>query len=320
MLETTVVEGRARARAPGTLGPRHRASASRWDAVDGLRAAGYRVLRHLGSGGMGEVYEVEAAGTGERLALKVLAARLAHRPELAARMGDETRALALVRHPNVVSLHAAGTLGDGRPFLAMELLRGRTLAVAAGMAARAAALRPCDAVRSVRALLRALEAVHRAGLVHCDVKPSNVLLCDDGRVKLIDFGAAEWRSRRGGAPAVASTRSVLGTPRYMAPERRAGAPPSVRCDLYGVGLVLADLLQASLQHGFSCLDRPVARSLDAVASRAAAALPAARFASAREMEVALDAAEAAVHEGGLPAAGDGPGLAPCRRETERRCA
>ena len=312
MLDTTVVEGCARERAPGSDGSPRRASPSSWDAAEALAAEGYLVLRRLGSGGMGEVYEAETRAEGERLALKVLAARLKHRPELAARMTDEARALEQVHHPNVVGLRATGTLGDGRPFLAMELLHGRTLAVAAGAAAGEQSLRPCDVLRSVRALLRALEAVHRAGLVHCDVKPSNVLLCDDGRVKLIDFGAVEWRTRGEPARAVGGGRPVLGTPRYMAPERRAGAPPSVRSDLYGVGLVLAELLESTA--------RCAAQSLLAVARRAAAPSPAARFASAHDMERALDAAEAAVCGSARPAMADGPSRQHCRLEPERRSA
>ena len=279
-----------------------------------LAARGYALARQLGSGGMGEVYEVEDRVAGESVALKVLAARLADRPAMGARMAEEALALAQLRHPNVVALRAAGALPDGRPFVAMELLRGRTLDV---LTRSSGPVLPFEAVRYVCALLRALAATHRAGLVHCDVKPSNVFVCDDGTVKLLDFGAAEraapapapqagrWRcstlAERGTvrpgiySPARAGevvcttrwiervgSRPLLGTPRYMAPERRAGEPATARCDLYGVGLLLEELLVQGDPH---------ATVLFRIARRASAASPGARFASARQMERALRAAE-----------------------------
>jgi serine/threonine protein kinase len=279
-----------------------------------LAARGYALARQLGSGGMGEVYEVEDRVAGESLALKVLAARLADRPAMGARMAEEARALGQLRHPNVVALRAAGALPDGRPFVAMELLRGRTLDV---LTRSHGPVPPFEAVRYVRALLCALDATHRAGLVHCDVKPSNVFVCDDGAVKLLDFGAAEraalepapqavrWRqstlaelgtvgpriySRARTSEVVGArvriermgSRPLLGTPRYMAPERRAGGPATARCDVYAVGLVLEQLLVP---------DEPHATALLRIARRASAASPGARFASARQMDRALRAAE-----------------------------
>jgi serine/threonine protein kinase len=230
---------------------------------------------------------------GERLALKVLAARLADRSAMGVRMAEEARALGQLRHPNVVALRASGALPDGRPFVAMELLRGRTLDL---LTRRGRPLPVLEAVRYVRELLRALGATHDAGLVHCDVKPSNVFVCDDGTVKLIDFGAVE---RSAPAPARTAVRSdpVLGTPRYMAPERRAGAPATARCDLYAVGLVLEELLAPH---------EPGACALLSVARKASASRARARFASAQQMERAIRAAERMWCRGTRPSR---PGLA-----------
>jgi serine/threonine-protein kinase len=340
---TTRIEGSRAARRIGPcLGP----APGSEDLARLLSTTRYMVVRPLGSGGMGEVYEAEDRVAHERLALKVLADRLAHRPHMAARMLEEARALGRVRHPNVVVLRASGALPDGRPFLAMELLRGQTLEAAAR---GSVTLSVRTAVRCVRDLLHALGAVHRAGLAHCDVKPSNVFVCEDGTVKLLDFGAAErtlalesWQTSCPSGPSVGNvglvsrdspaarslaspsavdgssgsrqrggSGTVLGTPRYMAPERRAGEPATERCDLYGVGLVLEELLAARDARSPGLLGKrcspleacslgPLGRArgcratgacaLLSIARRASAASPAARFASALQMERALQEA------------------------------
>jgi tRNA A-37 threonylcarbamoyl transferase component Bud32 len=193
----------------------------------------YRLVRRIAAGGMGEVWEADDTVLGRRVALKVLVEELANDHRATRRFVREARATARLDHPNVARVYDFGRHG-GAPFLVMELLEGETLAhrVAAGP------LPPAEAARVAAAVADALDAAHQRGIVHRDVKPSNVMLTPDGDVKVMDFGIAA---------AADETHSTTGsglyaTVAYVSPERVAGRPATPASDVYSLGAVLYELL------------------------------------------------------------------------------
>ncbi len=209
-------------------------SGGRAGLAAGAVFGGYRILSVLGRGGMGVVYAAEEIESGRRLALKVLEQRFAderHRE----RFAREGRLAASIDHPHSVFVFGAGE-ADGRPFIAMELMQG-TLAE---RIASAGAMPVAAAVDTTLQLLAGLEAAHRVGVLHRDVKPSNCFVDADGVVKIGDFGI----SRSTSAPdATAATRGVISaTPMYASPEQLRGETVDVRSDLYSLGATLYELV------------------------------------------------------------------------------
>ncbi|MFO0645320.1 MAG: serine/threonine-protein kinase [Polyangiales bacterium] len=200
----------------------------------------YRVERELGRGAMGVVYEATDTGLGRRVALKVISREFAGDPQFVERFEREAKALAAIRHENVVQVHALGE-HHGARFYAMEFVQGRTLESA--LAERASRHEPWptrEAINLIRQLASGLSAVHAARIIHRDVKPANILIeRETGRPVLIDFGIAR--------PAfVGSARSTLmvGSPAYMAPEQiqaNPGVELSPAADLYALGCVAYEL-------------------------------------------------------------------------------
>jgi len=199
----------------------------------------YRVIRPLGQGGMGEVYEVEHDLLGTRRALKVLARQYADREDLAERLRVEARGLARLKHPNLVEVYDLGTAADGRIFFAMELLKGATLRELLRSQGK---LSPAAAVRVIAQVLDGLDAAHAAGMLHRDVKPENVFVCRDGIAKLLDFGVAKAIDASTPVQAITGVGMTVGTPRYMSPEQAEGRVVDARTDIYSVGLVLWEVL------------------------------------------------------------------------------
>jgi serine/threonine protein kinase len=204
---------------------------------DRVPGAPYVVMRRLGAGGMGEVYEVEHATLGRRAALKVLHRRHAGRADLAARIRAEARVLGRLQHPNLVEVFDLGTTSDERPWFVMPLLRGCDLRE---HLARVGPLPGSEAASLMAQALNGLSAAHAAEVVHRDVKLENLFLEDDGTVKVIDFGVAQVSGGPGGTSGSSYTRSP-GTPRSMAPEQSAGEAVDARSDVYGAGVALYEL-------------------------------------------------------------------------------
>ena len=193
----------------------------------------YRLVRRIATGGMGEVWQADDTVLGRRVALKVLVEELAVDDRATRRFVREARATARLTHTNVARVYDFGRDG-GAPFLVMELLEGETLA------ARLASgpLPPAEAARVAAAVADALEAAHQRGIVHRDVKPSNIMLTPGGEVKVLDFGIAA---------AADETHSTTGsglyaTVAYVSPERVAGEPATPASDVYSLGAVLYELL------------------------------------------------------------------------------
>jgi serine/threonine-protein kinase len=188
----------------------------------------YRVLEVLGRGAMGEVYLGEDPLLGRRVAIKVMRGA---NEELAERFLHEARIVANLSHPNIVGLLEYG-FEAGEPFFAMEYLPGQSLD-----AWRKQHHSLGESLRVVEGLLAALAHAHASGVLHRDVKPSNVQVMPDGSAKLMDFGIAHTDAAR-----LTATGAVMGTPAYMAPEVVAGEACTVRSDLYAAGVLLYELL------------------------------------------------------------------------------
>ncbi|HTM44617.1 MAG TPA: serine/threonine-protein kinase [Polyangiaceae bacterium] len=206
---------------------------------EGQRIAGtkYRVVRLLGSGGMGSVYEVEHEELGKRFVLKTLLKELSSRDDLVQRLRNEWRALGRLEHPNIVRVSDAGVTEDQLPYFVMERLTGETLA---SRLATHRQLPLSEALSIGAAVLDALSVAHSIGVVHRDVKPPNIFITTQGVPKLLDFGIAKLLDAS--AEAITARGVAVGTPRYMSPEQAAGDLVDARADLYAVGLVLYEMI------------------------------------------------------------------------------
>lgn len=193
----------------------------------------YEVESRIARGGMATIYAALDRRLHRRVALKVMHPHLADDDEFVARFVREARSAAALSHPNVVQVFDQGNDGDVL-YLAMELLPGRTLR---DVIAERGALTPREALAVLEPMLDALDSAHRAGLVHRDVKPENVILTDDGRVKVADFGLA--RAIRGGHT---QTGMLVGTVAYLAPELVTRGLADARSDVYAAGIVLFEML------------------------------------------------------------------------------
>jgi len=213
--------------------------------LEGTVVAGqYRVVRRMGSGATGVVYEAARISDGLPIAIKLLRAAAAHDAVASDRLRREAAALGLSWHPNVVEVIDHGHLPDGTSYLVMELLRGESLASRVRAKGR---LSPVELLPIVLEACDALSAVHAAGVVHRDLKPSNIYLAYDRddptvpeRVKLLDFGIArvEWEETR-----ITNTGGPLGTPGYMSPEQEAGeSNVDARSDIFALGAVIYECL------------------------------------------------------------------------------
>ena len=198
----------------------------------------YAVERLLGSGGMGEVYLARETRLDRRVALKILPPHFCADAERAERFKREAQALSALNHPNLVTVHEVGELG-GLAFIAMEFVEGRTL-----RSLLKDGLRLKDALAFACQIAEALAAAHRAGVVHRDVKPDNVIVRPDGYAKLLDFGLAKLTEPREPAAAdAAQTRAgtAMGTLAYMSPEQAAGETIDHRTDVWSLGVVLYEM-------------------------------------------------------------------------------
>ena len=193
----------------------------------------YRILRKLGSGGMADVYMAEDQQLGRRVALKVLHRRFAEDEQFVERFRREASSAAGLSHANVVAIFDRGEW-DGTYYISMELVEGRTLK---DIVREKGPAPPEAAVDLTLQILRAARYAHKHGIVHRDIKPHNVLIDQDGRVRVTDFGIA-----RAGTSDITETGSVMGTAQYLSPEQAQGRPVDERADLYAIGIVLYELL------------------------------------------------------------------------------
>ena len=269
----------------------------------------YRIDEPIGRGGMASVYRGYDLTLGREVAIKILDRELADDNAFRTRFRLEAQAASRMAHPTIVRVYDAGedslTTPDGTvrpvPFIVMELVQGRLLKdiISAGP------VPVTDAVRYVDGILEALEYSHRAGVVHRDIKPGNVMVTDAGQVKVMDFGIA--RAVSDSSSTVAETTQILGTAAYFSPEQAKGEPVDARADVYSTGVVLYELLTGrqpfrgdspvavAYQHVSEAPVPPsevndtVPRALDTVALRALAKDPFQRYQDAAGFREALDA-------------------------------
>jgi len=256
----------------------------------------YRIVRKLGTGGMANVYLAEDEVLGRRVAIKILDDRHAGDDQFIERFRREAKNAASLSHPNIVSIYDRGE-AEGTYYIAMEYLDGRSLKeliVARGPA-------PVHlAVDYARQILAAVRFAHRHGIVHRDIKPHNVLVDGEGRLKVTDFGIA-----RAGVSQMTEAGSIIGTAQYLSPEQARGAPVDQTSDLYSLGVVLYELLtgavpfsgdtpvEIAMKHLSSVPEPPsskraeIPRDLDLVVLRALAKDPSERYHSAEEMDADL---------------------------------
>ena len=204
---------------------------------DWLDGTPYRVVRPIGSGGMGEVYEVDHTRTGTRRAVKVCR-HFTAQSIMPRRLLREARTLQSIDHPHVVRVYEVGTLSDRRPYFSMELLEGTSLR---SIIVDRAPLELGMAIGLMLQILDGLAAIHACGFVHRDIKPSNVFVDSHGVAKVIDLGIVKPMSPLASGP---RTREgvVVGTTRYMAPEQLVGGVVDGRADVYSAGLVFLEML------------------------------------------------------------------------------
>jgi beta-lactam-binding protein with PASTA domain/predicted Ser/Thr protein kinase len=257
----------------------------------------YQVVRKLGAGGMANVYLAEDQELGRRVAIKILNDRHAGDEQFVERFRREAKNAAALSHPNIVSIYDRGE-AEGTYYIAMEYLDGRSLKeliVQRGPAPITVS------VEYARQILSALRFAHRHGIVHRDIKPHNVLVDADGRVKVTDFGIA-----RAGASQMTEAGSIVGTAQYLSPEQARGTDVDQRSDLYSLGIVLYELLTGTLpfngdtpveiamKHLSTIPEAPsarrpdVPRDLDLIVTRALAKDPDDRYQSAEEMDADLE--------------------------------
>src|SRR3954466_2460031 len=203
--------------------------------VDRLLDGRYAIEARLARGGMASVYLATDVRLERRVAVKVMHSALAEDPEFVARFNREARAAARLSHPDVVSVYDQGE-DDGHVFLVMEYVAGATLRDVLRDRGR---LPAAEAVAVMDHVLAALGAAHAAGLVHRDVKPENVLVTADGRVKVADFGLARAIA---GTTITGDDSMLLGTAAYLAPEQVRDGAADARSDVYAAGVLLFELL------------------------------------------------------------------------------
>jgi eukaryotic-like serine/threonine-protein kinase len=234
---------------------------------------GLELLEEIGRGGMGRVFRARHSKLDREVAVKLLPAELAADSAFQARFEREARVLARLSHPHVVAVYDFGALSDGSGYLVMEYVSGGTLRARMPLS-------PAEALRVMRQLCSALAYAHAGGVVHRDIKPENVLFDAEGRARLADFGIA--RLLLDEHAALTAPLVVLGTPRYMAPEARAGAPAEPRADVFAAGTLLLEMLGPAAVS-------PLRARLETIARRASAAEPSERYRDGAELLDALDA-------------------------------
>ncbi len=221
----------------------------------------YQLKKLIGRGGMGEVYQAYDSDTDRIVALKVLPPHLAQDSTFQERFRRESHAAAGVSNPHVVPIHGFGEI-DGRLYLDMRLIEGRNLGVMLTKTGKP--LDPAFVVGMVEQVAEALDGAHAAGLIHRDVKPSNILIADNDFVYLIDFGLA----RTAGDSGMTTAGSTLGTLAYMAPERFDGGKVDPRSDIYALACVLYECLTGERPYPADSLEQQIAGHMVSPSPRA----------------------------------------------------
>ena len=303
------------------------------DVTIGARLGPYEIKGSLGRGGMGEVYRARDPRLDRDVAIKVLSAAALPTSQALARFEREARAVAALNHPNILAIHDVGAEGDVH-FVVTELLEGETLA---NRLARKPPLTPGKAVEYAIQIAHGLAAAHDRGIVHRDVKPANVFITKDGRIKLLDFGLAQQAVTGSDSETTRSTNFstepgiVVGTPAYMSPEQVLAQPATVRSDLFAFGVIVYEMLSgthpfrgatitetvtAILRNDAPSFDRtvlPLSRGLAGIVKRCLEKRPADRPESARDLALFFESVASDNSEPGTVTAVAAQNLGPLSR-------
>src|SRR5262245_39537332 len=213
----------------------------------GTKLAHYEITSHIGSGGMGDVYQATDTKLGRSVAIKFLPEAFSHDNERVARFQREARVLASLNHTNIAAIHGLEEI-DSRHFLVMELVSGETLADRI----KRGAIPTEEALPIAKQIAEALEEAHDKGIIHRDLKPANIKLTREGKVKVLDFGLAKAYEREQADEALSNSPTIsmaatnagiiLGTAAYMSPEQARGRQVDKRTDIFAFGCVLYEVL------------------------------------------------------------------------------
>ncbi|HEX9422256.1 MAG TPA: protein kinase [Pyrinomonadaceae bacterium] len=276
----------------------------------GKSLGNYKVVSAIGAGGMGEVYRASDTKLGRDVAIKVLPASLSESAERLNRFEQEAQAAGALNHPNILVIHHIG-IHDGAPYIVSELLEGETLRERMG----GAALPQRKAIDYALQIAKGLAAAHEKGIVHRDIKPDNIFITHDGRVKILDFGLAKLTSATDGnqSQTEVPTRkvntdpgTVMGTMGYMSPEQLKGQAADHRSDIFSFGAILYEMLSGSrafrgdsMAETMSAIlredppdlsetNKTVSPALERVVRHCLEKNPAERFHSARDLAFAIE--------------------------------
>lgn len=275
------------------------------DSLVGTKIDNYKVIRHLARGGMADVYLAEHVRLQREVVLKVLLPSFVENMAFVERFRREALAMARLQHGGIVQVFDTGDTPDGRPFIAMQYIRGGTLEeLLEKLESEGQMMSPPFALAIARQVAGALQVAHKAGIVHRDLKPSNILLDEQLRPILTDLGIAYVQDTQ----RLTRTDTFIGTPHYMSPEQGKGQPLDARSDIYSLGVVLFEMLAGqrpfpgdshwALVHAHVTTPAPapsrlrpaLPRSIDRLVGRCLDKDPARRFQSADDLAVALDRA------------------------------
>jgi serine/threonine protein kinase len=286
--------------------------------------AQYAIVSKIGEGGMGEVYRARDTKLGRDVAIKVLPASLSENADRLNRFEQEAQAAGALNHPNILVIHHIG-IHDGAPYIVSELLEGETLRER--MAGTALPQR--KAIDYALQIARGLAAAHDKGIIHRDIKPDNIFVTDDGRVKILDFGLAKLTNPIDGTQSQTEvpTRkvntdpgTVMGTMGYMSPEQLKGHPADHRSDIFSFGAILYEMLSGkrafrgdSMAETMSAIlredppdlsdtNKPVSPALQRVVQHCLEKNPAERFHSARDLAFAIESLSGSAISSGQTAA------------------
>jgi len=282
------------------------------ESLIGRTVSHYRILEQLGEGGMGVVYLAEDTLLGRRVAIKTLHSRTGHDPQFRGRFLREARAVSALSHPHIATIYDYGETEDGEPYIVMELIKGSTL----GELMLTEKLTVGRSIEIIKQVAEALVEAHHHGIIHRDIKPTNVAINERGRVKVLDFGLAKQvalASEADGDPEqptlmVSHTREgvIVGTPLYLSPEQALGNQIDARSDLFSLGGLLyeciagkppffgkstADICAKVLRDDPpppSSLNHDVPKDLDRVTLKCLAKEPDARYQTADHVVAALE--------------------------------
>ncbi len=274
-----------------------------WESPETAEAArlfpGYEVLRLLGRGGMGAVYQARQIELDRLVAIKLLPLEISVDKDFADRFRREARAMAKLNHPHIITVFDFGQTSDGHLFFAMEFVEGANL----HDVIHGPGLAPDQALSIAAQVCTALAYAHGKGVVHRDIKPANVMIGTDGQVKVADFGLARLTDTSATDFGHTMTGTVMGTPDYMAPEQKRGMNVDHRADIYSLGVMLYEMLCRETPQG--AFELPSHRTgcdprLDAIVLKAMQQTPDRRYQSTQEMKADVESARSPLPAASLP--------------------